>query len=98
MSIRSFSSSLLFPSKTAKAQQKLLKKEADQVCQETRVQEDFQAKLEELKDEFIELRDAQIRDHAYLLWEQAGCPHGCSDKFWLQAEEELSPEGFERRS
>jgi hypothetical protein len=29
--------------------------------------------------------DSLIRERAYLLWERAGCPDGCSDAFWLQA-------------
>jgi hypothetical protein len=30
-----------------------------------------------------------IRTKAYLLWEQAGCPEGRSQEFWLAAEHEL---------
>ena len=31
----------------------------------------------------------EITIRAYQLWEQAGHPEGCSDRFWLQAEAEL---------
>ncbi len=30
--------------------------------------------------------DQVVRERAYLLWEQAGCPEGRADDFWLQAQ------------
>lgn len=30
-----------------------------------------------------------IRELAYKKWEDAGCPEGCADQFWAEAEEEL---------
>lgn len=30
-----------------------------------------------------------IRERAYELWQQAGCPEGRSDEFWFAAEREL---------
>ena len=30
-----------------------------------------------------------VRRRAYQLWEEAGCPHGRSDEFWLRAETEI---------
>ena len=36
--------------------------------------------------------DSRIRERAYLLWEQAGCPHGCSEAFWFRAEADLAAE------
>jgi len=33
--------------------------------------------------------DAQIREHAHMLWEREGKPEGRSDEFWLQAKSEL---------
>ncbi len=29
----------------------------------------------------------RIREHAYKLWEQAGCPEGRSDEFWQRAKD-----------
>ena len=31
----------------------------------------------------------RIRTRAYSLWEAEGCPDGCSDRHWQQAEAEL---------
>ena len=31
----------------------------------------------------------QIRRRAFQLWEEAGCPEGVGNEFWLQAEREL---------
>ena len=36
-------------------------------------------------------RLVQIRDRAYLKWEQAGRPDGLSDHFWHEAEREFGP-------
>jgi hypothetical protein len=33
--------------------------------------------------------ERQIRDRAYLLWEQAGQPPGRSEEFWFLAQQEL---------
>jgi hypothetical protein len=30
-----------------------------------------------------------IRERAYLLWEQSGCPHGRDIEFWLKARKEI---------
>ena len=30
-----------------------------------------------------------IRENAYHLWEQAGCPEGQADEFWFEAENSL---------
>jgi hypothetical protein len=32
--------------------------------------------------------DQVVRERAYLLWEQAGCPDGRADDFWRQAQHE----------
>ena len=34
-------------------------------------------------------RNAQIREHAYRLWESEGCPEGKEMDYWLRAEREL---------
>jgi hypothetical protein len=34
----------------------------------------------------------RVRERAYQLWEQAGCPEDRSDEFWLQAVSELQSE------
>ena len=34
--------------------------------------------------------ETQIRDRAYALWEQAGCPEGQDKEFWAMAEQELA--------
>lgn len=34
--------------------------------------------------------DHSVREHAYALWERAGCPADASDRYWLQAEQELA--------
>lgn len=31
----------------------------------------------------------RIRERAYSLWEAEGCPDGCADRHWQQAEAEL---------
>lgn len=36
------------------------------------------------------VRDNQIRERAYQLWEQAGRPHGQAIEHWLRAESELN--------
>ncbi|KQT79142.1 hypothetical protein ASG54_08825 [Aureimonas sp. Leaf460] len=47
-------------------------------------------------------RDEEVRDRAYLLWEEAGRPSGREHEFWAQASREIegvdAPEqGPERR-
>lgn len=37
--------------------------------------------------------EGMIRELAYRKWEQAGCPHGEQDRFWQEAEQELSAVG-----
>lgn len=37
-----------------------------------------------------EIDQEQIRERAYALWERAGCPDGEEERFWLEAEHELS--------
>jgi DUF2934 family protein len=35
-------------------------------------------------------RDEQIRERAHLLWQAAGEPEGQQDRFWFEAERELT--------
>ena len=42
-------------------------------------------KLETPETEEVTLEET-IRERAYLNWEEAGCPEGCADEFWLEAE------------
>jgi len=42
-------------------------------------------KVEETTETEANLEEA-IRERAYLNWEEAGCPEGCADEFWLEAE------------
>ncbi len=35
-------------------------------------------------------REAKIREQAYLLWEEAGCPEGDGSEFWVQAEQNVN--------
>jgi hypothetical protein len=37
-------------------------------------------------------REARIRERAYLLWEQDGCPHGRADEYWERARELIGME------
>lgn len=37
------------------------------------------------------LNEDRVRERAYQLWEQAGCPEDRSDEFWFQAVSELQP-------
>jgi hypothetical protein len=36
----------------------------------------------------------EIARRAYELWEQDGCPEGCSERHWLQAERQLRGSSF----
>lgn len=33
--------------------------------------------------------DSRIRDRAYAIWEAEGCPDGCAERHWQQAEDDL---------
>lgn len=35
------------------------------------------------------IQEDHIRERAYSLWESEGCPDGCADRHWQQAEREL---------
>lgn len=35
------------------------------------------------------IQEDQVRERAYSLWEAEGCPDGCADRHWQQAEAEL---------
>ncbi len=37
-------------------------------------------------------REARIRERAYRLWEEDGCPHGRESEFWERAEELIGME------
>ena len=37
------------------------------------------------------LNENSIREAAYYLWQNAGCPQGNDEYFWSQAVEQLSP-------
>ena len=41
----------------------------------------------------VEVRNDQIRERAYALWEEAGRPRGCDVDHWLQAEAEIAGAG-----
>ncbi len=34
--------------------------------------------------------EQRIRERAFVLWEQAGCPEGQADEFWNLAQQEIS--------
>lgn len=54
------------------------------------VHPDLKEKLDELKVRYNDIRENEIRELAYSLWEDAGRPDGCADEFWIQAEESLN--------
>jgi hypothetical protein len=35
------------------------------------------------------VNESEIAQRAYTLWQQRGCPDGCSEEDWFQAEQEL---------
>lgn len=35
------------------------------------------------------IQEDRVRERAYSLWEAEGCPDGCADRHWQQAEAEL---------
>lgn len=39
------------------------------------------------------IEDDRIRERAYSLWEAEGCPDGCAERHWQQAEDELRQDG-----
>jgi hypothetical protein len=39
-----------------------------------------------------EIEEQEIREHAYLLWQEAGSPEGQEDEFWTKAKEKLAKE------
>jgi hypothetical protein len=40
----------------------------------------------------VSATEEQIRTLAYRLWEEAGCPDGQSDEFWILAQQKLASE------
>jgi len=34
--------------------------------------------------------EERIRERAYAIWQEAGCPQGCDQDHWLRAERELA--------
>lgn len=36
-----------------------------------------------------QIPEDRVRERAYSLWEAEGCPDGCADRHWQQAEAEL---------
>jgi Protein of unknown function (DUF2934) len=40
----------------------------------------------------MEDREYRIRDRAYLIWVQEGCPDGAAERHWLMAEEIVNEE------
>jgi hypothetical protein len=38
----------------------------------------------------IGVDEQRIRERAYVLWEEAGCPEGQADEFWSLAQQEIS--------
>lgn len=49
------------------------------------------------QNETIDFEQArqQIRELAYQKWENAGCPEGRAEEFWLEAEREIFTEKME---
>lgn len=39
------------------------------------------------------IQEDRVRERAYSLWEAEGCPDGCADRHWQQAEAELFATG-----
>jgi len=47
--------------------------------------------LQSLEDTvMLDDREQAIRERAYAIWEQQGCPEGLSIDHWLRAEEEIT--------
>jgi hypothetical protein len=42
-------------------------------------------------------RNARIRELAYFLWLEEGCPEGQEERHWLAAEALLEPDPLERK-
>ncbi|WP_424813906.1 DUF2934 domain-containing protein [Roseococcus sp. YIM B11640] len=45
-----------------------------------------------MSDDAQSLLEQRIRDKAYLLWEEAGCPEGDDHRFWYEARAEVERE------
>jgi hypothetical protein len=43
-----------------------------------------------VEDSMAKPTDEQIRERAHLLWQAAGEPEGQQDRFWFEAERELT--------
>jgi hypothetical protein len=41
----------------------------------------------------VTARDARIRERAYYLWQENGCPEGRSDEFWAVARAQIDAQG-----
>ena len=44
------------------------------------------------------LNENSIREAAYYLWQNAGCPQGNDEYFWTKAVEQLSPKSSSKKS
>lgn len=44
------------------------------------------------------LNENSIREAAYYLWQNAGCPNGNDDYFWAQAIEQMSTKSSSKKS
>lgn len=44
------------------------------------------------------LNENSIREAAYYLWQNAGCPQGNDEYFWSKAIEQLSPKSSAKKS
>jgi len=44
------------------------------------------------------INENSIREAAYYLWQNAGCPQGNDEYFWSQAIEQLSPKSCSKKS
>ena len=44
------------------------------------------------------LNENSIREAAYYLWQNAGCPQGNDEYFWTTAVEQLSPKSSSKKS
>jgi hypothetical protein len=38
--------------------------------------------------------DTRVRERAYQIWLDEGCPDGCADRHWVQAERELEQDSI----
>ena len=68
-----------------------LKKETKETIEsDGSIDDHCKLEFEKLKNEFRDIKENQVRDLAYSLWEDSGRPEGCSDEFWRRAEESLN--------